>query len=98
MPPHVKKTTNFPTPMAEFPTRMANFSKSGVVTKTLAPKFCAECSDREVDSSHGDRFRDYFCVYVSEPFLAAQKLAPIPKNVVVTKLFAPKFCAEWSGR
>ena len=35
---------------------------------------------------------------VSEPHLGAQKLTPIPKNVVVTKLFAPKFCAEWSDR
>ena len=23
---------------------------------------------------------------------------PDPKNVVITKLFAPKFCAEWSNR
>ena len=84
--------------MAEFPTRMANFSKSGIVTKTFAPKFCAEWSNREVHSSHGDHFRDNFCVYVSEPYLGAQKSTPIPKNVVVTKLFAPKFCAEWSDR
>ena len=74
------------------------FSKSGVVTKTFAPKFCAEWSDREVHSSHGENFRDYFCVDVSEPYLQAQKLTEIPKNVVVTKLFAPKFCAEWSDR
>ena len=77
---------------------MANFSKSGVVTKMFAPKFCAEWSNREVHSSHGDHFRDYFCVNVLEPYLGAQKLIPIPKNVVVTKLFAPKFCAEWSDR
>ena len=52
------------------------FSKSGVVTKTFAPKFCAEWSDREVHSSHGDHFRDNFFVYVSEPCFGAQKLTP----------------------
>ena len=92
------KKNDLPTPMPEFPTRMTNFSKSGVATKTFAPKFCAEWSDREVHSSHGDHFRDYFCVDVLEPYLRAQKLTPIQKNVVVTKLFAPKFCAEWSDR
>ena len=74
------------------------FSKSGVVTKTFAPKFCAEWSDREVHSSHGDHFRDYFCVNVSEPYLGAQKLTLIPKNVVVTKLLAPNFWSEWFDR
>ena len=39
--------------------------KNGVVTKTFAPKFRSEPSDREVHSSYGDYFRDYFCVYVS---------------------------------
>ena len=39
-----------------------------VVTKTLAPKFCAELSDREIHSSHGDYFRCHFCVYVSGQF------------------------------
>ena len=46
--------------MAEFLTRMANFSKSGIVTKTIAPKFCAEWSNPEVLSSHGDHFRYFF--------------------------------------
>ena len=27
-----------------------------------------------------------------------RKLTPIPKNVVIMKMFASKFCAEWSGR
>ena len=27
-----------------------------------------------------------------------QNFDPDPKNVVITKLFAPKFCAEWSNR
>ena len=39
------KQNDFPTMMAKFPTRMANVSRSGVVTKTLAPKLCAEWSD-----------------------------------------------------
>ena len=46
-------------------TRMANFSKSSVVTKTFAPKFCAECTDRHIHSSHRDYFCDHFCVCVS---------------------------------
>ena len=71
-----------------------HFSENGVVTKTFAPKFCAEWSDREVHSSHGDYFRDHFCFFC----FGTQKLTPIPKNVVVTKTFAPKFCAEWSDR
>ena len=97
-PPHVKKCpADFPTPMAEFPTRMADFSRSGVVTKTFAPKFCAEWSNREVHSSHGDHFCDNFCVYVSRPCLGAQKLAPVQKNIVAKSL-APKFCAKWSDR
>ena len=38
-----------------------------IVTKLFAPKFCAEWSDRELHSSHGDHFRDHFHVYVSGP-------------------------------
>ena len=41
--------------------------KNGVVTKTFAPKFRSEPSDREVHSSYGDYFRDHFCVCVSGP-------------------------------
>ena len=41
--------------------------KSAIVTKPFAPKFFAEWSDREIHSSHGDDFRDHFCVYVSGP-------------------------------
>ena len=44
---------------------MTPISKNTFVTKTLAPKFCEEWSDREVHSSHGDCFRCNFCVYVS---------------------------------
>ena len=36
--------------------------KNGVVTKTFAPKFRSEPSDREVHSSYEDYFRDHFCV------------------------------------
>ena len=39
--------------------------KNIVVTKTFAPKFYAECTDRHVHSSHGGYFRDHFCVCVS---------------------------------
>ena len=39
--------------------------KSVVVTKAFAPKFCAEFTDRHIHSSHGDSFRDNFCVCVS---------------------------------
>ena len=41
--------------------------KNIVFTKTFAPKFRSEWSDREVHSSHGDYFRDHFCVYASGP-------------------------------
>ena len=44
--------------------------KNGVVTKTFAPKFRSEPSDREVHSSHGDYFRDHACIYVSQRFSA----------------------------
>ena len=39
--------------------------KNAVVAKTFARKFCAEWSDREVHSSHGEHFRDNFYVHVS---------------------------------
>ena len=39
--------------------------KNVVVTKTFAPKFCTECTDRYIHSSHGDDFRNHFCVCVS---------------------------------
>ena len=41
--------------------------KKAVITKLFAPKFCAECTDREIPSSDGDHFRDHFYVYVSGP-------------------------------
>ena len=41
--------------------------KNCVVTKTFAPKFWSEPSDREVHSSYGDYFRDNFCDCDSEP-------------------------------
>ena len=34
--------------------------KNVVITKLFAPKFCAECTDRELHSSHGDPFRELF--------------------------------------
>ena len=61
--------------------------KNVVITKLLAPKFCAECTDRELHSSHGDPFRE-----------KSKILTPIQKHVVITKLFAPKFCAECTDR
>ena len=39
--------------------------KNGIITKLLAPNFCAECTDGEIHSSHGDPFHEYFCVCVS---------------------------------
>ena len=45
--------------------KMTSISKNLVITKAFAPKFCAELSDREVHSFHGDYFRDNFCIYVS---------------------------------
>ena len=34
--------------------------KNDVITKLFAPKFCAECTGRELHSSHGDPFRELF--------------------------------------
>ena len=42
-----------------------SFLENGVVTKTFAPKFYAEWSNREFHSSHGNYFRDYFSFYAS---------------------------------
>ena len=58
---------DFPTLMVRLPTPMVDFPKNAVVTKTFAPKFRSEPSDREVHSSYGDYFRDHFCVCVSGP-------------------------------
>ena len=58
---------DFPTPMVDFPTPMVDSPKNAIVTKTFAPKFRSEPSDREVHSSHGDYFRDNFCDCDSEP-------------------------------
>ena len=57
-------TVDFPTPMVGFP---ALNPKNAVVTNTLAPEVCAEWSDREIHSSHGDYICDDFYVYVSGP-------------------------------
>ena len=59
----------FPDPVVDFPDQDDHFFPNGVVTKTFAPKFRSEPSDREVHSSYGDYFRDRFCVYVSGPKL-----------------------------
>ena len=59
----------FPDPVVDFPDQDDHFFRNGVVTKTFAPKFRSEPSDREVHSSYGDYFRDRFCVYVSGPKL-----------------------------
>ena len=34
--------------------------KNVVITKLFAPKFCAECTGRELHSPHGDPFRELF--------------------------------------
>ena len=39
--------------------------KNVAVTKTLAPKFCAECTYRRIHSSHGAYFREHFRACVS---------------------------------
>ena len=46
---------------------MTPIPKNVFATKLLAPKFCAECTDQQLHSSHGDYFRCHFCVYVSGP-------------------------------
>ena len=45
--------------------KLTPIAKNAFVTKLLAPKFCAEWSDREIHSSYGDPFREHFCVYAS---------------------------------
>ena len=44
-----------------------SINKNVIGIKTFAPKFCAECTDRRIHSSHGDYFRDHFCLYISGP-------------------------------
>ena len=60
---------NFPTPRPISRPKPYFFVQNGVVTKTFAPKFRSEPSNREVHSPYGDFFRDHFCVYVSGPLL-----------------------------
>ena len=43
---------DLPSPMVHFPTPMVHFPESMVVIKGSAPKFCAECKDRQSHSSH----------------------------------------------
>ena len=45
-------------------------NKNVVITKLFAPNLCAECTDRELLSSHGDPFREHLFVYVSEQLRA----------------------------
>ena len=47
--------------------KLTQIPKNVVITKLFAPKFRAECTDRELHSSHGDHFLDHFHVYVSRP-------------------------------
>ena len=49
------------------PQKLTPIPKNVFATKLLAPKFCAECTDQQLHSSHGDYFRGHFCVYVSGP-------------------------------
>ena len=49
------------------PQKLTPIPKNVFATKLLAPKFCAECTDQQLHSSHGDYFRCHFCVYVSGP-------------------------------
>ena len=41
---------------------MTPIPKNLVVTKTFAPNFQSELSDREIHSPHGGYFRDHFCI------------------------------------
>ena len=46
---------------------MTPIPENVVVIKLFALKFCAEFTDLELHSSHGDPFRKHFFVYVSGP-------------------------------
>ena len=61
----------------------------------FAPKFCAECTDRELHSSHGDHFRDHFCVYVSGP-LSSTLRAKTNDKKRAQKLETLTFLNFWS--
>ena len=79
--PHVLKA--MARPMAEFPTPMAEFSRSRIVAKKVPGPI--------------DKFTALMgTTFVTIPVFMSrgQKLTPAPKNVVATKLFAPKFCAD----
>ena len=57
--------------------KLTPIPKNVIVTKTFAPKFCAEWSDQEIHSSHGDYFRDHF---ITPPWqqLRAWGVTPCP--------------------
>ena len=54
---------------------MTPIEKNVVITKLLAPKFCAEWSNREAHSSHSDHLRYYFGVYVSGGIFNGHRIA-----------------------
>ena len=60
--------------------------KNDIVTKTFAPKFRSEPSDREVPSSYGDYFRDNFCDCDSEPLSGnfQSTFGQLPNNFLTT--------------
>ena len=89
--------------MVDFPTPIG---KSIVVANRFAPKFCAECTDREIHSSYGDPFRDNFCVYVSGPLSGNFRTTFGPRDInteMVTKVVPVRavnfsigaFCTEF---
>ena len=68
--------------------------KSVVVTKAFAPKFCAEWSDQEIQSSHKDYFGDHFCVYVSGPKSWPRSQKSCCREKVCTEILCEKVCIE----
>ena len=64
------QNSRFPDPDGRFLDPDGRFPKRNIIViKAFAPKFCAECTDRRIHSSHGDYFRDHFCVCVSGQLL-----------------------------
>ena len=55
---------NFPTPIVDEPT---SIPKAVIITKTIAQKSYAECTNWRTQDSHSDYFRDHLCACVSGP-------------------------------
>ena len=62
-----------------------------IITKLIAPKFCAECTDRELHSSHGDPFREKTEIVTK---IVPVRAVNMPIGAFCTEFRCERFCDD----